>query len=145
MEGVSLLVPTGWPRAGLSVLGVCVTKILAGELTQIHEQNYGVYGVRKLWHAAWRAGWDIGRDQVARIMKIAGVKGVCWCCQPVTTRPAPVPDTRRDLVQRCFKAKSPNQLWVGDITYVRTLSGFARSSSIRSPRAGNQQRQRRSY
>ncbi|WP_366504566.1 IS3 family transposase [Arcanobacterium phocae] len=108
MEGVSLLVPTGWPRAGLSVLGVCVTKILAGELTQIHEQNYGVYGVRKLWHAAWRAGWDIGRDQVARIMKIAGVKGVCWCCQPVTTRTAPVPDTRRDLVRRCFKAKSPN-------------------------------------
>ncbi len=83
-------------------------QILAGELTQIHEQNYGVYGVRKLWHAARRAGWDIGRDQVARIMKIAGIKGICRGRQPVTTRTAPVPDTRRDLVRRCFKAKSPN-------------------------------------
>lgn len=52
-------------------------QVLAEELREIHEKNFGVYGVRKMWHAARRSGWDVGRDQVARIMKIAGIAGVC--------------------------------------------------------------------
>ena len=51
-------------------------RILIEELKKIHARNYGVYGVRKMWHAARRAGRDIGRDQVARLMKIAGICGV---------------------------------------------------------------------
>lgn len=51
-------------------------RILINELEKIHAKNYGVYGVRKMWHAAKRAGWDIGRDHVARLMKIAGIEGV---------------------------------------------------------------------
>ena len=73
-------------------------RILIEELKKIHARNYGVYGVRKMWHAARRAGWDIGRDQVARLMKIAGICGVRRGRVPVTTRPAPVPDTRPDCV-----------------------------------------------
>ena len=98
--------------------------MLFDELKKIHARNYGVYGVRKMWHATKRAGWNIGRDQVARLMKIAGISGVRRGRVPVTTRPAPVPDTRQDLVSREFKASRPNELWVADITYVRTLSGF---------------------
>lgn len=105
-------------------------QILTSELTRIHAENYGVYGVRKLWHAARRAGWDIGRDQVARLMNIAGISGIRRGRSPVTTRPAPVPDTRPDLVQRCFKASKPNRLWVADITYVRTLSGFVYTAFV---------------
>lgn len=105
-------------------------QILIEELKSIHAENYGVYGVRKLWHAARRAGWDIGRDQVARLMKIAGISGIRRGCRPVTTRPAPVPDTRPDLVQRQFKAVGPNRLWVADITYVRTLSGFVYTAFV---------------
>ena len=48
----------------------------------------------------------------------------------MTTRPAPVPDTRPDLVQRQFKAVGPNRLWVADITYVRTLSGFVYTAFV---------------
>lgn len=44
---------------------------LLPELTRIHRENYGVYGVRKMWHALRNAGWVIGRDQVARLMKAA--------------------------------------------------------------------------
>jgi transposase InsO family protein len=105
-------------------------QLLIDALQDIHAKNYGVYGVRKLWHAAKRAGWDIGRDQVARLMKIAGITGVRRGRKPVTTKPAPAPDTRPDLVQRCFKAGGPNRLWVADITYVRTLSGFVYTAFV---------------
>lgn len=104
--------------------------MLIDELKDIHAKNYGVYGVRKLWHAAKRAGWNIGRDQVARLMKIAGIAGVRRGRVPVTTRPVPVSDTRPDLVSREFKAGRPNELWVADITYVRTLSGFVYTAFV---------------
>lgn len=105
-------------------------QILVEELKALHAENYGVYGVRKLWHAARRAGWDVGRDQVARLMRIAGITGVRRGRIPITTRPAPEPDSRPDLVNRRFKASRPNELWVADITYVRTLSGFVYTAFV---------------
>ena len=48
---------------------------LANALVTLHWENWGVYGVRKLWHAARRAGLDVGRDQVGRLMRIAGITG----------------------------------------------------------------------
>ena len=50
-------------------------RILARELATIHAHNFGVYGIRKMWQAARRAGWDISRNQVARLMKIARIAG----------------------------------------------------------------------
>ena len=49
---------------------------LANALVTLHQENWGVYGVRKLWHAARRAGLDVGRDQVGRLMRVAGITGV---------------------------------------------------------------------
>ena len=98
--------------------------ILVEELRRIHAENYSVYGVRKMHHAMRLAGCEIGRDQVARLMKLAGVEGVRRGRTPITTRPADEPDARPDLVERCFTAQRPNQLWVADITYVRILGGF---------------------
>ena len=102
-------------------------ELLIEELERIHAENYGVYGVRKMHHAMRRAGWEIGRDQVARLMKLASVEGVRRGRTPITTRPADEPDARPDLVERCFTAERPNQLWVADITYVRILDGFCLS------------------
>lgn len=93
-------------------------------IERIHAENYGVYGVRKIWHAMRREGWQIGRDQVARLMRLAGLEGVARGRQPRTTKPATVPDDRPDLVERRFVADRPNRLWVADITYVRTTAGF---------------------
>lgn len=105
-------------------------QFLVEELKKIHAKNDSVYGVGKMWHAAKRAGWDVGRDQVARLMKIAGIKGIRRGRKPVTTRPASAPDTRPDLVDRQFKARTPNELWVADITYVRTLSRFVYTAFV---------------
>lgn len=104
--------------------------MLLADVKRIHAQNYGVYGHRKMWHALRREGWNIGRDQTARLMKLAGLHGVRRGRKPFTTIPAKQPDHRPDLVKREFTAPGPNRLWVADITYVRTTSGFAYTAFI---------------
>ncbi len=87
--------------------------------------NYRVYGAHKLWKAAGRAGHDIGRDQVARLMRELGMRGVRRCKRVVTTRRDDDAGRPADLVKRKFVAAAPNQLWVTDLTYVATWSGVA--------------------
>lgn len=103
---------------------------LIPEVKRIHAQNYGVDGARKMWHAMRREGWDIGRDQCARLMRAACLHGVVRGRKPRTTKPAAVPDYQPDLVERNFHAPGPNQLWVADITYVRTTSGFCYTAFV---------------
>jgi putative transposase len=88
--------------------------------------NRKVYGAHKLWKAARRAGHDIGRDQVARLMRELGIEGISRRRKKVFTT-VQDPDAVRapDLVNRNFKAAAPNQLWVTDLTYVPTRSGMA--------------------
>lgn len=88
--------------------------------------NRKVYGAHKLWKAAQRAGHDIGRDQVARLMRTMGIEGVSRQRGKVfTTRPDPDATRAPDLVNRNFRAEGPDQLWVTDLTYVPTRSGMA--------------------
>ncbi|MGQ4492938.1 IS3 family transposase [Corynebacterium diphtheriae] len=103
---------------------------LVEHIRDVHADNYGVYGVRKMWHALRREGIDIGREQTARLMRLAGVTGKGKGGAPVTTRKPTGPDTRPDLVGREFKAPSPNRLWVADITYVRTRKGFVYTAFV---------------
>ncbi|WP_418001256.1 IS3 family transposase [Micrococcus lacusdianchii] len=86
--------------------------MLGQEIRRVHVANYSVYGIRKMHHAMARAGWEIGRDQVARLMKLAGVEGVRRGRKPITTRPTGEPDARPDLVERRFTAERPHRLWV---------------------------------
>lgn len=58
-------------------------EILIEEIKEIHAENYSVYGVRKMHKAMRRAGWDIGRDQTARLMRLAGVEGVRQGRKPI--------------------------------------------------------------
>jgi len=99
--------------------------VLVAVLTTLWTTNYKVYGVRKLWRAAQRAGHDVGRDQVARLMKLAGIEGLRKGKNHRTTRPDPGQPRHPDLVHRSFGADAPNRLWVTDITYVPTWAGFA--------------------
>src|SRR4029077_6549155 len=87
--------------------------------------NYRVYGAHKLWKGARRAGHDVGRDQVARLMRQAGIAGVSRRRRLRTTRRDDCAARHPDLVGRDFTATAPNQLWVTDITYVPTWAGVA--------------------
>ena len=94
-------------------------------LTALHAANFSVYGARKMWKAMVRAGEDVGRDQVARLMRQAGLRGVRRSKRVRTTRPDPRAPRSADLVERDFSATRPNQLWVMDLTYVPTWQGVA--------------------
>jgi putative transposase len=94
-------------------------------IAQLHERNYGVYGVRKLHAALRRDGVAVGRDQTARLMRELGLAGVRRGKPKRTTvrdQAAPRP---ADLVNREFHAPRPDRLWVCDLTYLRTWAGFA--------------------
>ena len=87
--------------------------------------NYRVYGAHKLWKTAVCAGHIVGRDQVATLMRELGIHCVRRGRRVFTTRPDPAAARPADLVKREFTAQRPNALWVTDLTYVATWSGFA--------------------
>ncbi len=101
---------------------------LLNALVDLFRANRGVYGVRKLWHVARRAGHDVGRDQTARLMRIGGLAGaVRGKHATVTTTPAGAASAPRhpDLIDRAWDSPTrPDQWWVADFTYVWTLAGF---------------------
>jgi putative transposase len=100
----------------------------------LHRKNRGVYGVRKIWHAMTQAGHQVGRDQVARLMAIAGVQGVSRGQHSTkTTRRGSGEGHSRaaDLIGRDWAAPTrPDQWWVADFTYVWTLVGFCYVSFV---------------
>jgi putative transposase len=83
----------------------------------LFKRNYSVYGRRKLTHAAKKKGLDIGRDQVARLMKREGIRGASRSKKRFTTHSDPLAVRAPDLVNRDFTASHPDQLWVADFTY----------------------------
>lgn len=95
---------------------------VAPQFLESWEPNYSVYGVRKLWKAAQRAGINVGRDQIARLMKVLEIEGVRREKRVKTTKPDPKMPRHHDLVNRVFSfsAAAPNQLWVTDLTFVPT-------------------------
>lgn len=103
----------------------CRDAVLGPALVTLWENNYRVYGARKLYKAARRAGHDVGRDQVARLMRANGICGARRGKQVRTTKPDPGAARHPDLVKRQFTASAPNQLWVTDLTFVPTWAGVA--------------------
>ncbi len=100
--------------------------LMAQVLLSLWVTNRKVYGAHKLWKAARRAGHDIGRDQVARLMRSLGIEGISRRRKRVFTTIADAGAVRApDLVNRQFRAERPNGLWVTDLTYVPTRSGMA--------------------
>ncbi|MBK7274160.1 MAG: IS3 family transposase, partial [Actinomycetales bacterium] len=99
---------------------------LVNALYTLWADNWSVYGVRKLHHAARRAGLAVGRDQVGRLMAIAGIRGVTRGRHTTSTTVRDETAPRHpDLVKRGWDTPTcPDQLWVADFSYVWTLTGF---------------------
>src|SRR5476649_2173078 len=91
---------------------------------RVFDENFRVYGVRKVWRQLKREGFDVARCTVARLMREMGLQGAIRG-KPVKTtisdKAAPCP---LDHVNRQFKAPRPNVLWLSDFTYVGTWTGF---------------------
>ncbi|GGM15486.1 IS3 family transposase [Promicromonospora citrea] len=113
-------------------------RVLTEKIEQVHEKNYGVYGVRKVWHELNRqlAGQSGGQSErvarctVERLMRANGLRGLLRDKAPRTTRPAAETGRPGDLVERDFTASRPNELWVADLTYVRTSQGWVYAAFV---------------
>ena len=99
-------------------------------IAKVHRENYGVYGARKVWHQLIRDGHsDVARCTVERLMRVNGLRGISKVKSPRTTVPSrdALP---QDRVNRSFTAAAPNRLWLADITYVKTHSGWVYAAFV---------------
>jgi transposase InsO family protein len=96
---------------------------LSREIQRVWDENFQVYGIRKVWRQLKREGIEVARCTVARLMRRLGLKGATRG-KPVRTtisdKATPCP---ADKVNRQFQAPRPNALWVADFTYVATWQG----------------------
>ena len=93
-------------------------------IRRIHARNYFAYGSWRMWRALRRAGEEVGRGRVERLMRTNGIRGAKRRGKPWRTTVSDRKATRRpDLVQREFTASGPNELWCADFTYMRCWEG----------------------
>jgi putative transposase len=97
---------------------------LKPEITRVHRENFGVYGADKVWAQLNREGVEVARCTIERLMRELQLRGAVRGKKHRTTITDDLADRPRDLVDRNFTAAAPNRLWVADLTYVRTWSGF---------------------
>ncbi|BAN70113.1 transposase orfB IS3/IS911 family [endosymbiont of unidentified scaly snail isolate Monju] len=99
-------------------------RALSDEIRRIWEENFQVYGARKVWRQLNREGIEVARCTVERLMRVMGLRGVVRGRRCRTTIGDTTAERPLDRVKRQFTATRPNQLWVADITYVATWTGF---------------------
>jgi len=99
-------------------------RALSDQIRRIWDENFRVYGARKVWRQLHREGIGAARCTVERLMAALGLQGAVRGKAVVTTIPAKDGVCALDKVQRCFEARRPNQLWVADFTYVASWQGF---------------------
>ncbi len=99
--------------------------VVKGEITRVFNENFCVYGVVKIWKQLNREGITVANCTVRRLMKDLGISGARRGRQfKVTTISDENQHRPEDLVDRKFVAGAPNRLWVADLTYVKTHTGW---------------------
>lgn len=98
--------------------------LLVNEIRRVHADNYGVYGARKVWLTLNRAGVPVARCTVERLMRQEGLAGAVRGKVKRTTIADSAAQRPDDLVCRRFAPLAPDRLWVADLTYVSTWSGW---------------------
>lgn len=98
--------------------------ILCEEIERAWHENRRIYGARKIWRQLHREDIEVARCTVERLMRQLGLVGAVRGRKTRTTIPDEAAARPADLVQRDFTATQPNQLWVADLTYVATWTGF---------------------
>jgi putative transposase len=93
-------------------------------IRRVWDENFRVYGVRKVWRQLRREGTLVARCTVERLMRQMGIRGAVRGRTFKTTIPDDMAALPADRVERNFSATRPNQLWVADLTYVASWRGF---------------------
>ena len=99
-------------------------EMLTQEIKKIHQKSKGTYGAPRIHAELLEQGWHVGRKRVARLMRTEGLRGLSRRKVPRTTQRRAEAQPAPDLVQRNFTVSHPNELWVADITYIATWTGF---------------------
>ncbi len=97
---------------------------LKQEIKRVYDENFQVYGARKVWRQLQRDGHNVARCTIERLMQSMGLEGVIRGKKVRTTVSGKATPCPLDHVNRQFKAPRPNALWVSDFTYVATWQGF---------------------
>lgn len=113
-------------RAGRAASARAIAdEVLTEQVRTVHAMSRGTYGAPRVHAELADAGVRVGRKRIARLMRGAGLVGVSrrrWRLGCTRRDPAALPAP--DLVDRQFVADRPNELWVADVTYVPTLTGW---------------------
>jgi transposase InsO family protein len=109
---------------------LCRDEMLEVEIRRVWEENFRVYGARKVWRQLNREGIEVARCTVERLMREMGLKGVVRGRRCRTTIADDTAARPADLVQREFTATRPNQLWVADITFIATWRGLVYAAFV---------------
>lgn len=104
---------------------------LLARIREIHQDSGGIYGSPRIHAMLRRAGQRVSRKRVERLMRQAGIAGVCPVRKVRTTVRNPADALSDDLVKRDFTACAPNRLWVTDLTLIDTGEGPLWLASIR--------------
>ena len=99
-------------------------------IRRVWGENFGVYGARKVWRQLHRQGVRVARCTVERLMGDLGIQGVVRGKRQRTTVSDGNAHRPADLVDRQFGTDAPNRLWLADITYVPTWSGFVYAAFV---------------
>jgi putative transposase len=97
---------------------------ISGQIHRVYDENFNVYGARKVWRQLGREDIRVARCTVERLMRSLGLQGIRRGKWRRTTIADTGSNRPADLVQRHFNATRPNQLWVADFTFVATWTGF---------------------
>ena len=104
--------------------------VLEVEIQRVWDENFRVYGARKVWRQLNREQIPIAKCTTERLMQKLGLRGVVRGKGYKTTIPDLMAERPMDLVERTFTASRPNQLWVADITFVATWRGVVYTALV---------------
>ena len=97
---------------------------LTEQISAFHQRSNGTYGAPRIFQDLREVGVHTSRKRVARLMRQANICGVSRRKGILTTQGSITDEKAPDLVKRDFRVDKPNKLWVADITYIKTWSGF---------------------
>jgi transposase InsO family protein len=111
-------------------VGLIAEAYLANRIFEVWRRSRGRYGAPRVTAALLKAGVTVNEKRVARLMAELGVAGKCGRRKLRTTWRDPKATPAGDLVERDFAADAPDQLWVGDVTYIPTDQGWLFVASV---------------